>query len=236
MIPIHPSCSYKSRINPLFFPCPNHHLDPCAFTTTALSSRQSSTSTTLSSTSTNTNSELTETNNSKDNISIQNSDNSNNNDGDDDEWEYVEFERLTESDLANSEWLIGTCWDSRPGTIDETWCRLAVVNNNKDGSNVAIWGDSSQGKWSLDVAAQYVTISKTKPWGKQIWACLVEDYYYMRGTVRGWNFWSAAAVEGQWQAKRLGVGEDEAGVAPWFQDVEEGDDDDDQDDNVNKAE
>ncbi len=135
--------------------------------------------------------------------------NNNNND-----WEYVEFDRLTESDLAGSEWLIGTCWDNRPAAIDETWCRL--ITNGKDGTNVAVWGDNAQGKWSLDVATQYVTVSKTRPWGKQIWACLVEDYYYMRGTVRGWSFWTAAAVEGQWQARRLGVDPEEAGVAPWF--------------------
>ena len=152
------------------------------------------------------------------------------------EWEYVEFDRLTESDLVNSEWLVGTCWDSRPNSIDETWCRLITKDGGRGSGiqNVAIWGDNSQGKWSLDVATQYVTISKTRPWGKQIWACLVDDYYYMRGTVRGWSFWTAAAVDAQWQARRLGIDPEEAGEAPWFaestEDEEKGAEDNDDDD------
>jgi hypothetical protein len=135
-------------------------------------------------------------------------------DDDDDEWEYIEFDSLTESDLIGSEWLVGTCWDNRPDIIEETWCRL-VRSKDKD-QNTAIWGDQSQGTWNLEVATQYLTISKVRPWGKQIWACLVEDYYYLRGTVRGWTYWSAASVEAQWQARRLNVDPDEAGIAPWF--------------------
>jgi hypothetical protein len=162
-----------------------------------------------------------------DNNSINNKNNQKKSDTDTDDedgdWEYVEFDTLTEADLVGSEWLVGTCWDNNPNTIDETWCRL--VTNPSDGTNLVIWGDSSQGKWSLDVATQYVTISKTKPWGKQIWACLVEDYYYMRGTVRGWTYWAAAAVEAQWQAKRLGVDPEEAGVAPWFEEKKEEEED-----------
>jgi hypothetical protein len=135
----------------------------------------------------------------------------------DDNWEYVEFDRLTENDLVGSEWLLGTCWDNSPEKIEETWCRL--VTNDK-GENLAIWGDNSSGKWALDVASQYLTISKNYLWGKQIWACVVEDYYFLRGTVRGWSYLSAAAVVAQWQAKRLGVDPEEAGAAPWFEEEE----------------
>ena len=59
--------------------------------------------------------------------------------------------------------------------------------------------------------------SKKSFFGKDIWAGVIDDYYYSRGTVRGWNFLSAASVVGQWQAKRLGVEADEAGTAPWFE-------------------
>ena len=134
------------------------------------------------------------------------------------DWEYVEFDTLSEADMVGSEWLVGTCWDNNPNKIDETWCRLV---RKEDGTNIAVWGDNSEGKWALDVATQYVTISKTAPWGKQIWACLVEDYYYLKGTVRGWTLWSAATCEAQWQARRLGVDPEEAGVAPWFEEEEE---------------
>lgn len=135
----------------------------------------------------------------------------------DDEWEYVEFESLTEADLLGSEWLVGTCFDKSPDKIDETWCRLVCNDNNE---NIAIWGDNSEGKWALDKASQYITISKNYLWGKQIWACVVEDYYYLAGTVRSWSFFTAAAVEAQWQARRLGVDKEEAGIAPWFEEEE----------------
>jgi hypothetical protein len=159
-----------------------------------------------------------DTNNNNDNSAMENmnKNTTTNGDNDDDDWEYIEFDSLTESDLVGSEWLVGTCWDNRPDVIDETWCRLGR-GNEKD-QNIAIWGDNSQGTWALDVATQYLTISKVQPWGKQIWACLVEDYYYLRGTVRGWTYWTAASVEAQWQARRLNVDPDEAGIAPWFDD------------------
>lgn len=133
-----------------------------------------------------------------------------------DEYEYIEYDVLTETELLNSEWLVGTNWDSRPDRIDETWARLIV---DRDGKNVVVWGDGSEGKWSLDVASQFLSLSKENRFaGKDIWACSISDYYYLQGTVRGWKFWSAASVLGQWQARRLGVDPDEAGVAPWFQD------------------
>ena len=186
--------------------------------TSPINHRYSSTQLFLSSSSTDSTSSSTSI--ESNNINNKKSDDTDDDD-DEEDWEYVEFDTLTESDLVGSEWLVGTCWDTNPNTIDETWCRL--VTNPSDGTNLVIWGDNSQGKWSLDVATQYVTISKTKPWGKQIWACLVEDYYYMRGTVRGWTFWAAAAVEAQWQAKRLGVDPEEAGIAPWFEDKDDDD-------------
>lgn len=139
-------------------------------------------------------------------------------DDEEEDWEYVEFESLTETDLIGSEWLVGTCWDDKADKIDETWCRLVTTEK---GENLAVWGDNKEGKWALDVATQYVTISKNYVWGKQIWAALVEDYYFLAGTVRGWTYVSAACVEAQWQAKRLGVDPEEAGTAPWFEEDDE---------------
>jgi hypothetical protein len=135
---------------------------------------------------------------------------------DDDEYEYVEYEILKEEDFRKSEWLVGTNWDSRSNEIVETWVRLAVDDK---GQNIAVWGDDSKGKWSLDVASQFLSISKENLLlGKKIWACTTDDYYYLQGTVRGWSFFQAASVLGQWQAKRLGVVDsEEAGTPPWFQ-------------------
>ena len=42
----------------------------------------------------------------------------------------------------------------------------------------------------------------------------------MEGYVRGWSPISPASVVGQWQAKRLGVDKNEAGIAPWFKEEE----------------
>lgn len=137
-------------------------------------------------------------------------------DDDDDDWEYVEMDSLKESDLAGSEWLVGTNWDNDSKKIKETWCRLAVTEK---GQNLAVWGDKSEGKWNFDVASQFLSISKETfgGWGgKKIWAGTVDDYYYLQGTIRGWSPIAPASVLGQWQAKRLGVDEDEAGTAPWF--------------------
>jgi hypothetical protein len=135
-------------------------------------------------------------------------------DDDDDEYEYVELDNLTEQDFIGSEWIVGTNWDKSPNTIDETWTRLII---DKDGKNIAVWGDDSKGTWTFDVPSQFLSISKENIFaGKQIWACTISDYYYLQGTVRGWTYWSAAAVIGQWQAKRLGVDKEEAGTPPWF--------------------
>lgn len=143
-------------------------------------------------------------------------------DEDDEDYEYVEYDILTEPEFMGSEWLVGTVMDGNSDKIVETWVRLAT---DKDGKNVAIWGDNSQGIWAFDVANQFLSFSKEQLWGKDIWAGVVDDYYYTQGTVRGWNFFSAAAVRGQWQARRLGVDPNEAGVAPWFEKEDDGDDD-----------
>jgi hypothetical protein len=136
-------------------------------------------------------------------------------DDDEDEYEYVEYDNLTEQEFVGSEWLVGTNWDYNPGKIDETWARLVV--DAKTGKNMVVWGDNSVGVWTMDVATQFLSLSKENVIaGKEIWACTVSDYYYLQGTVRGWKYWSAAAVIGQWQAKRLGVDPDEAGTPPWF--------------------
>ena len=153
-------------------------------------------------------------------------------DDDDYEYEYVEYDILTDSDFLNSEWLVGTVMKNNVKKIDETWVRLAV---DKDGKNVAIWGDKSEGSWNFDVANQFLSISKANLLGKNIWAGVIDDYYYSRGTVRGWNAISPASVLGQWQARRLGIEKDEAGVAPWFDDGDDDEDDTEDDDEV-KAE
>jgi hypothetical protein len=132
---------------------------------------------------------------------------------DDDEYEYVEIDSLQETDFAGSEWIVGTCNDDK---ITETWVRLTVDDRAQ---NVAVWGDGSKGKWNLDVAAQFFSISKEGIMGKKIWAATVDDYYYLQGTVRGWSYLLPASVLGQWQAKRLGVDAEEAGIAPWFQET-----------------
>merc|ERR1719162_858479 len=138
-------------------------------------------------------------------------------DDDDDEYEFVEYDILTEKEFMGSEWLVDTIMD-RQNKIGETWVRLAT---DKDGKNVAIWGDKATGNWNFDVANQFLSVSKSAPWGKNIWAGVVDDFYFCRGTVRGWNFISPASVVGQWQAKRLGAEAEEAGVAPWFEDDDE---------------
>lgn len=139
-------------------------------------------------------------------------------DDDEEEYEYVEYDILTEQEFQGSEWLVGTVMDGRDEVIGETWVRLAI---DKDGKNVAVWGDNSQGNWNFDASNQFLSVSKNALWGKNIWAGVVDDYYYCRGTVRGWNFFSPASVVGQWQAKRLGVEPGEAGIAPWFEEPEE---------------
>jgi hypothetical protein len=181
---------------------------PLSFSTIITSSRSSRASPLASST--------TATNIGGGGSIIGDDDSSDDEGGDDVEYEYVEYDLLSEQDFAGSEWLVGTNWDSALNKIDETWVRLAV--DEKSGGNIAIWGDKSQGKWSLDVASQFFSVSKENKLGisKQIWAGVVNDYYYLQGTVRGWTFWQAASVLAQWQAKRLGVDPQEAGTAPWF--------------------
>jgi hypothetical protein len=144
---------------------------------------------------------------------------STNGDDDDDEWEYEEFENLAESDFYGSEWKVGTVMDNK-GKIEETWCRLVV----QDGEFIAVWGDGGKGKWNFDTASQFLSMTKDTfgGWlGKQLWAGNVDDFYYLSGTVRGWSPISPANVVGQWQAIRLGIEKDEAGVAPWFEEDEE---------------
>lgn len=136
---------------------------------------------------------------------------------DDDDFEYVEYDNLSEADLVGSEWLVGTNLNRKPDEIKETWVRLI---QDSSGKNKCVWGDTSEGVWSIDVASQYVSMSKNYLWGKSIWAGVASDYYYLQGTVRSWTYFSAAEVDGQWQARRLGCDAEEAGVAPWFEDVE----------------
>lgn len=138
-------------------------------------------------------------------------------DDDDDEWEYEEFENLEEQDFYNSEWKIGTCFDDNPDEIKETWCRLII---DEKGNNVCVWGDGGDGKWKFDVASQFLQLSKESfgGWlGKRLWAGVVDDFYFIKGTVRGWGPLQPANVMAQWQAKRLGVDPKEAGAAPWFE-------------------
>jgi hypothetical protein len=149
-------------------------------------------------------------------------------DDDDDEWEYLEYEDLQESDFVNSEWLVGTVFDNNPNKIVETWARCIMSDDSGASSQPCVWGDGSKGKWSFDRASQYFSLSKEHFYGKEIWAGTVDDYYYIQGTVRGWTYITAAEVLGQWQAKRLGVDPEEAGIAPWFEEEGEemGSDDD----------
>ena len=133
----------------------------------------------------------------------------------------MEYENLTEQEFIGSEeWLIRTNWDRMPNKIDETWVRLIVDANGK---NVVAWGDDSEGVWNLDVASQFLSLSKENiAAGKEIWACTVTDYYYLQGAVRAWKYLSAAAVIVQWQAKQLGISDPaEAGTPPWFQEPEQ---------------
>lgn len=154
-------------------------------------------------------------------------------DDDDDEWEYLEYEDLQESDFVNSEWLVGTVFDNNPNKIVETWARCIMSDDSGASSQPCVWGDGSKGKWSFDRASQYFSLSKEHFYGKEIWAGTVDDYYYIQGTVRGWTYITAAEVLGQWQAKRLGVDPEEAGIAPWFEEEgeETGSDDDDESSN-----
>lgn len=138
---------------------------------------------------------------------------------DDEEWEFEEYEMLTEKDFYNSEWKVGTVMDGSK-KIEETWTRLIV----QEGEFICIWGDGSNGKWNFDPASQFLSMSKDSygGWlGKRIWAGNIDDFYYVQGSIRGWSPISPASVVGQWQAKRLGVDKDEAGIAPWFEEEEE---------------
>lgn len=151
-------------------------------------------------------------------------------DDEEEEWEIVEFEELDESDFINSEWKVGTNWYNKPNDIDTTWVRLIIDQESE--KNVAIWGDNSKGFWKIDAAAQFFQISKETfgGWGgKKLWAGPIEDYYYLQGTVRGWNPIRPASVTGQLQMIRLGVDREEAGVAPWFEDEDENDENDESD-------
>jgi hypothetical protein len=146
------------------------------------------------------------------------------------EWVEEEFELLTERDFYNTEWKIGTLMDDKPRDprhIDTTWVRLVTT---EDGTNSAVWGDGSRGKWTIDVPSQFFSISKESfgGWlGKRIWAGTINDFYYLEGTVRGWSPLSPASVVGGWQAIRLGVvdgarvTEEERGGAPWFETPED---------------
>lgn len=141
---------------------------------------------------------------------------------DEDDWEFEEYENLLETDFYDSEWKVGTLMDGGK-KIEETWTRLIV----KDGEFICVWGDGSNGKWNFDPASQFLSMSKDTigGWlGKRIWAGTVDDFYYVQGTIRGWSPISPASVIGQWQAKRLGVDKDEAGIAPWLQEDEEEED------------
>ena len=118
------------------------------------------------------------------------------------EWEEVEIENLTEQDFYNSEWLIGTVYNDKT-EIEETWVRLTITESE----NIATWGDGAKGKWAIDVASQFISITKETfgGWaGKKLWAGIMNDYYYLDGTVRGWGFFRSASILGQWQMKRLG--------------------------------
>mmetsp|Transcript_18305 Transcript_18305/g.33188 ORF Transcript_18305/g.33188 Transcript_18305/m.33188 type:complete len:286 (-) Transcript_18305:113-970(-) len=156
-------------------------------------------------------------------------------DNEEEEWEYVEYEMLKEKDFVGSEWRVGTVMERSPQKIEETWVRLVTTVQDGLGGekvvNVAYWGDGRQGKWNLDVASQFLSISK-ETWGgwlgKQIWAGAVEDYYFLEGTVRGWSPVQPASVLGEWQSKRLGVDPSESGTPPWFQEQNESNDDDDE--------
>jgi len=146
-------------------------------------------------------------------------------DEDEDEYELIEYETLSEPDLYNSEWKVGTNWNKAKNRDDikVTWVRLVIDPKNMK-KNIAIWGDGAQGLWKLDERAQFLTVSKETfgGWfGKKIWAGPINDYYFMQGTVRGWNPISPASVLGQWQMIRLGVEKEEAGAAPWFEEEEE---------------
>jgi hypothetical protein len=162
--------------------------------------------------------------NDNDNTEIENNNEENEEeDDDDDEYEYVEFDSLAEADFAGSEWLVGTVFEGKENKpIDETWVRLFVT---EEGKNLAFWGDNSEGTWNFDVASQFLTMSKDNLFGKRIWACTTEDFYYLSGTVRGWTYLQSARVLAQWQARRLGVDPEEAGVAPWFEEQDEDDED-----------
>jgi len=141
---------------------------------------------------------------------------------DGDEWEYEEFEDLAESDFIGSEWKVGTVWNDKTKQIKETWARLII--DEKSDTNIVVWGDGAKGKWNFDLASQFLSMSKDSfgGWfGKKIWAGSTDDYYFLSGTVRGWNPTAPASVLAQWQAKRLGVDPDEAGVAPWFEESTE---------------
>jgi len=131
------------------------------------------------------------------------------------EWEYEEYTALSEEDFYGSEWKVGNVWNSNPDRIEETWVRLIT----KDNQLVAYWGDGSEGKWSIDESTQFFSVSKESfgGWlGKKIWAGVVDDYYYLQGSIRGWSPLSPASVLGQWQFKRLGVSDAERGAAPWL--------------------
>ena len=163
----------------------------------------------------------------------QGSSSSEGNDDDDDddeeeeeeEYEYEDIDYLTQADFEGTEWKVGTLMkgsNQQASDIDVTWVRLKVEEETK--KQLTQWGDGSKGTWSFDAASQFLSMSKDSFLGikgKDIWACEVDDYYFVRGAVRGWKPWASADVTGQWQAFRLGVDEEERGTAPWFEEEDE---------------
>jgi len=92
--------------------------------------------------------------------------------GDDMEWIKEEFELLTEHDFHNTECKIGTLMDDKPRlpkNIDTTWVRLVTT---EDGTNKAIWGDGTYGKWTIDAPSQFFSILKESFGGLSTNSCV----------------------------------------------------------------
>eukprot|EP00518_Triparma_eleuthera_P020604 CAMPEP_0197569638 /NCGR_PEP_ID=MMETSP1320-20131121/39344_1 /TAXON_ID=91990 /ORGANISM="Bolidomonas sp., Strain RCC2347" /LENGTH=205 /DNA_ID=CAMNT_0043132015 /DNA_START=205 /DNA_END=818 /DNA_ORIENTATION=+ len=120
-------------------------------------------------------------------------------DDDDDGYEEVTLDGLTASDFHGSEWKVGTLpvGSSIPSDISTTWVRLMAPEGDPkafgQGRQVAVWGDDSKGTWAFDAGSQFLSFSKDTPLslgGKTIWACGIDDYYYLSGVVRGWKPWA----------------------------------------------
>jgi hypothetical protein len=128
-------------------------------------------------------------------------------------------------DFVNSTWTVGILW-SGSNNIDRKRVFLRA-----DGS--CVWTDKVEGTWTVNSKTNFFEFTRFWKWwqfkGRRFFQItdykLKSDsnYYYLDGIVAGWSFWYPLQILGKWQAYREGVDEEEAGVPPWFEAMNDSD-------------